>query len=271
MGRKKRIKLVLPKIVITKRQKFVLVTVVLTFGLLIAQLVKSEFKFLVVGFLAVGTYFLTAWVLKEDLEGIEWLTLLILPTVYTLAVGFFYFLLPVRWITRLPVAFLYGVGIYALLLTENIYNVAAERTIQLLRAAQAVGFLLTLITAFLLWQTLSSLHLPFWGNFGGTFFLSLPLFCQALWTVKLEAKISQTLLLCTLFFSLILAEISLVFSFWPLPPVLASLFLTATMYALLGIGQQYFSQRLFGRAVGEFLAVVGVIFLVLLLTTQWGG
>ena len=64
------------------------------------------------------------------------------------AVAFFYFLLPVRWLTRIPVVVLYAVGIYALLLTENIYNVAADRTIALLRAAHSVGYLLTLDNVF---------------------------------------------------------------------------------------------------------------------------
>ena len=63
---------------------------------------------------------------------------LTLPTLFTAAVGLFYFLLPVRWLTRLPVVILYSIGIYALLLTENIYNVAAERTIALFRAAHSL-------------------------------------------------------------------------------------------------------------------------------------
>ena len=67
---------------------------------------------------------------------------------FTAAIALFYFLLPVRWLTRVPVAVLYAVGMYALLLTENIYNVAADRTIALLRAAQSIGYLLTLLTYF---------------------------------------------------------------------------------------------------------------------------
>jgi hypothetical protein len=89
--------------------------------------------------------------LREGIDGIEWLTVLTLPPLYTAGVGLFYFLLPVRWLTRLPVAMAYGLGMYVLLLTENIFSVASIRTIQLLRAAQAVGFLLTLVTGFFLY------------------------------------------------------------------------------------------------------------------------
>lgn len=256
---------------ITKRQKFVSVTLLLTAGLLFTQLLNNDWRFLIVGILSVFAYFLSAWALKEDLSGIEWFTLLVLPLLYTLAVGLAYFLLPVRWVTRLPVAVAYMVGMYALLLTENIYNVAAIRTIQLLRAAHAVGFLVTLITAFLLFQTFFSFHFPFWANFLGIFFVTLPLVLQALWAVTLEEGITQPVAIYSSFFSLISAEIALVFSFWPVRVPILALFLVAVMYAFLGVGQQHLSGRLLRRAAIEFFLVPLFIFFVLIFTAKWGG
>ena len=256
---------------LSKRHQFVLVTALLTMGLLFTQLLKSDSRFTIVGALAIATYFLSAWSLREDLSGVKWLTLLVLPMMYTLGVGFSYFLLPVRWITRLPVALLYAVGLYALLLTENIYNVAAVRTIQLLRAAHAVGFLLTLITAFLLFQTFLSFHFPFWLNFVGVFLITLPLVLQALWAVNLEEGISKTVAIYSLFFSLLVAEVALAFSFWPLNLSLWVLFLVAIIYALLGVGQQYLKGRLFRRTAIEFFLVPIFIFFILLFSGKWGG
>lgn len=256
---------------ISKRQKFVLATFLLTIGLIFTQLLKSDSRFWVVGSLGVLAYILSAWAEKEDLTGIEWLTLLILPTMYTLAVGFAYFLLPVRWITRLPVVLLYAIGMYALLLTENIYNVAAARTIQLLRAAHAVGFLLTLITAFLLFQTTLALHFPFWLNFFSIFIISLLLTFQALWSVNLEEGISKKTALYSFFFSITLGEIALVFSFWPLNISLWALFLSSCVYAFLGVGQQYLSGRLVKRTAVEFFLVPAFILLILLFSAKWGG
>ena len=43
---------------------------------------------------------------------------------------------------------LFGIGQYTLLLTANIFSVAAIRTIALFRAAVAVGFVMTLLTGF---------------------------------------------------------------------------------------------------------------------------
>lgn len=256
---------------ISKRQKFVLATFLLTIGLIFTQLLKSDSRFWVVGSLGALAYILSAWVEKEDLTGIEWLTLLILPTMYTLAVGFSYFLLPARWITRLPVAFLYAFGMYALLLTENIYNVAAARTIQLLRAAHAVGFLLTLVTAFLLFQTTLAFHFPFWLNFFSIFIISLLLIFQALWSVNLEEGISKTTVLYSFYYSIILGEIALVFSFWPLNISLWALFLSACVYAFLGVGQQYLAGRLFKRTTVEFFLVPGFMLLILFFSAKWGG
>lgn len=256
---------------ITKRQKFVSATVLLTFGLLVTQLLYSDLRFLIIGSLAGVAYLLSAWALKEDLSGIEWFTLLALPFLYTLAVGFSYFLLPVRWITRLPVAVLFGVGMYALLLTENIYNVAAVRTIQLLRAAHAVGFLITLITAFLLFQTFLTFHLPYWSNFLGIFLISLPLVLQALWAIELEEGITKNVAILSLFYSLIVAEIALSFSFWPVNISLLTLFLVATIYSLLGVGQQYLIGRLTRKTIIEFFLVPLFIFLILIIGSRWGG
>ncbi|MFZ5844874.1 MAG: hypothetical protein ACOY0S_00190, partial [Patescibacteria group bacterium] len=105
---------------LSKRQQFVLVTILLTLGLVLTQIAPAEARYPMVTMLAVFSYLLSAFALREDLRGTEWITLLTLPTFFTAAIALFYFLLPVRWLTRLPVAALYGVGIYALLLTENI-------------------------------------------------------------------------------------------------------------------------------------------------------
>ena len=141
------------KLAFSKRQQLVTVTLLLTTGLVLTQLVGGDWRYPMVAALSLATYLFAAVGLRKGLAGMEWVTLLTLPTLLTAAIALFYFLLPVRWLTRVPVAVLYAVGMYALLRTENIYNVAADRTIALLRAAQSIGYLLTLLTYFLLMQT----------------------------------------------------------------------------------------------------------------------
>lgn len=256
---------------LNKRQKFVTTALILSAGLLAIQVANIGWRYQAIGALALLTYLLSAWSLSEGLTGIEWFTVLALPVLFTAGVGLFYFLLPVRWLTRLPVALVYGVGMYVLLLTENIFSVATIRTIQLLRAAHAVGFLLTLVTAFFLYDTILSFRLDPWLNFLFVGLVSLPLLICGLWSINLEEKISRKTWLYSLSLSLILAEVALAFSFWPVTVATGSLYLVTTMYIILGLSQLEFSQKLFPRSVYEYLGVGIVVLLIMLFTTHWGG
>ena len=252
----------------SKRGQFVLVTVVLTIGLVATQLVSFEDRAKMIFGLLILSFLLSAWALRENLKGVKRVILLILPPFFSVAVGLFYFLLPVRWLTRLPSASLFALGMYALLLTENIYNVATERSIGLLRVARSVGLLLTLITYFLLIQTIFSFHLPSFLNFILVFIFSFFLILQSLWSVRLGEEVRKEALY-SIIISLCLAELVLVFSFWPVRLTIEALFLTTVFYVLVGATQQYLLGRLFKRAVSEFLTVLLTVFLLLIFTTNW--
>ncbi|PIW08570.1 hypothetical protein COW38_00510, partial [Candidatus Collierbacteria bacterium CG17_big_fil_post_rev_8_21_14_2_50_45_7] len=122
---------------LTKRRKFLLVAILLSFGLLIVQKLPIESRYSAIGFYALSAYLLTAWSLLKDLRGVNWIVNLILPTMYPISVALFYFLLPQAMVTRTIVVILFLISMYALLLTSNIFAVATTRTIQLLRAARA--------------------------------------------------------------------------------------------------------------------------------------
>lgn len=234
------------------------------------QIAAFEWRYLAISslsFLAAG---FTLWSLREALAGIRYLTTIILPALFTAGVGLFYFLLPSTWLAMLPIALLYGFGFYALLLTENIFSVSAIRTIQLFRAAQAVGFLLTLLTAFFLYDTVFSFKFYPWINAGLVFLISLPLFFQGLWSIDLEEKINRRLITFSLLMTLITAELSLAISFMPLKIAMSSLFLTTIIYVILGLAQAYFQGRLFRRTIYEYSAVGAIVLMVMILTVSWG-
>lgn len=256
---------------ISKRKKFVITAFLLSLGLLGIEVINIYWRYQAVGLLVIFTYLLSAWSLIEGLEGVEWLTVLALPSLFTAGVGLFYFLLPAAWFTRIPVIILYGLGIYILLLASNIFSVAAIRTIQLLRSAQAVGFLLTLVTSFFLYDTIFSFQLPFWMNFLLVMLVSLPLILQGLWCINLEEKLTFQLLIYTFCLSLIQGEMAVAFSFWPMKIAVGSLALTTVLYVSLGLTQQHLTQRLFAKTINEYLSVGAIVFLVIFLTTHWGG
>src|SRR5688572_21095232 len=142
----------------SKRMKFVLASIGLALLLWATQFIVPEHRIQAVLGIVAASYIVSAWVLFEDLKGAEWFTVLILPVSYTLGAGLFSLFLPealprifgirletevARLVAKLVKAVFFagfGLGFYALYLTENIFSVAAIRTIQLLRAAHAVGF-----------------------------------------------------------------------------------------------------------------------------------
>jgi hypothetical protein len=260
------------KFSVTKRQKFVLTSVVLSGGLLAIEIADPSWRYRAIGFLVCLAFFLSAWSLSEGLSGVKWLTTLILPVLFTAGVGLFYFLISTSsWWTSLPIILIYSLGFYALLLTENIFAVAAIRTIQLLRAAHAVGFLLTIVTAFFLYDTILAFRLAPWWNFFLVIVVSFPLLIQALWWVKLEEKITKKTWLFSLVLSLVLGESVFALSFWPLTVSVGSLGLTTCLYTILGLTQHEFSGRLFKRTINEYVSIGLIVLVVLILTTSWGG
>lgn len=268
---KKLKKFIKKKLNLSKREKFGLAVGFLTLIFLLIQLASSSWRYPLVGFLLFLTYFFCAWGFEEDLNGIEWLMLFILPVSFVASLSLFYFLLPQRFLTRLPVAIIFALGVYAILLVENIYNVAGERTIQLLRAAHSVGLLLTLFTNFLFLALVFALHLPFYGNTLLVFLISFPLILQAIWSMRLEEKITRELWVFTLILSLAISELALVFSFWPIPTIIEALFLTTVFYSLVSLVQQHFVERLFKRTLWEFISVSVIVFVFVIFTARWGG
>ncbi|MBI2010551.1 MAG: hypothetical protein HYS86_05270 [Candidatus Chisholmbacteria bacterium] len=257
--------------VLTKRRKFVLVAVILALGILVTQLVQVSLRYQALAVLTFLTFGLSAWSLFDDLNGVEWLTVLTLPVLYPLAVGLFYFLLPERFLSRVFILGLFGVGMYALLLTANIFSVAAGKTIQLLRTAHAVGFLMTLVVAFFLYDTILSFRLPFWANFLLVFLVSWMLAAQFLWSVELtERSISNRVMAFASLIAMTIAEFVWMLSFWPVTIAVGSVFLVTSLYVALGISQQHFVGRLFRRTLYEYIGFGMVALGTVVFLTKWG-
>ncbi len=255
----------------SKRQKFVVASLLLSLGLFSTQLVTVEFPFRylsIVG-LFVAAYFVSAWALFGDLKGIEWLVVVPFPGLYAVSVALFYFLLPEALLSRLVIMFLFGLGMYALYLTSNIYSVAAIRTIQLLRAAHAVGFMMALVTSLFFYNTIFSFKFPFFINAVLVFLVSFPIVLNGLWSVKLEPFLSWHVLSYSLILSFVLTEMAVAISFWPVTVWIASLFLVTGMYVLLGLMQHQLQERLFKNTLREYVSVGVFVTVVMMVLTQW--
>ena len=253
----------------TKRRKFLITSLLLSLGFFGIQFLESRWRITGIFTLALISLPLFTWSLWEGLGWNLTLLTLILPAVFTAGVGVFWFLLPSSLYARLPIVIFYAFGIYALALTMNVFTVGAIRTIALLRAARGVGFVLTLVTSFLVFNAIISLKIPFWATSLAIALSAFPLFLQGFWSVVLVKEFMLELVIFAAVGSVIVGEIALGLAFWPVTLVVGSLFLTVAVYVLLGLGQARLEERLFSQTVKEYLTVGILVFAGMFLATHW--
>lgn len=254
---------------IGKRRRFLITSLILSGGFIALQTIASTYRFPGIALLGAMTLLLFTWSLWEGIGRNATLLVLVLPFFFTVGVGLFWFLLPSSVFARIPIVIFYGIGIYALSLTANIYTVSAIRTIALLRAAKGIGFVLTLVTSFLVLDTILSLK-P--GQIVGSIIVFVSvflLFIQGLWVSGVEKNLDKQIVLSSAIFSLVLAEVFIVLYFWPTTVVVGSLFLTTVIYILLGLGQARLEQLLFSQTTRDYLTVGLLVLIGMFLATRW--
>lgn len=254
---------------LSKRQRFVITSLVLTVGFLLIGNLDNDWKFVGIAGLSVISVIMFYWSLREGIGINATVLTLILPSLFTLGVGLFWFLLPSTLFTRIPILLLFGIGIYALCLTMNIFIVSAIRTIALARAAKGVGFVLTLFTAFLLFDAILSIRANILLSILLTSMASFPLFLQGFWVSRLRPGFEKKLLVYSGVSTLSLSIIYTLLFFWPVSVIEGSIFLTVGVYMLLGLGQVQLEGRLFKQTVREYIVVGLLVFLILLTLTSW--
>lgn len=256
---------------LNKRQKIILTSVLLTFGLLSTQLVDFNLRFRFIAGLGVMAFCLSLWALWEGINRFKAVILLILPTLFTLAVASSYFLLPIRWLTRLPFATFYGLSFYLLLLSQNVFNVASIRTIPLHRAASTAAFVATIFTSVVAYDVIRTLDLNFLWNGVVVFFLSFLLIIQVLWSIKMEDKLSSEIVAQSLILAGVMGEGALVFSFWPLFHAVWAIMLSTALYVLLGIISYHLQGRLKSADIKWYLIMGSFIWFIGFTLTSWTG
>lgn len=253
---------------IEKRIRFVISTLALTFLMLLSTFFFFDKMIVFSLLLILFGYFFTYFAIIEGIEGIEWLTLFLMPIILGLAFYFFYFLFPVRWLTRLPFIIIYAISVYANLLASNIFNVRVERSLQLYRAAFSVNFFYHTLIVFLIFNSLFSFHFGFIINmiFAGLIIFVLSL--QLYWTVKTPLVFDREIILYAFLASLVIGQAVAILSFIPVSGIILALFVTSAYYSLSGIIYSYMDERLFKETIREYLFVLGFVFVIMLLSIR---
>ena len=251
---------------IEKRIRFAISTV----GLSVLMLVSTFFFFdkaiFFVPILIIASYGATFFSLYEGIEKIEWLMLFLMPVLLSVAMYLFYFLFPIRWITRIPFILIYGVSIYAMLLSSNIFNVGVEKNLQLYRAGFSVNYFIQTMVIFFLGNVLASFHWGFMAN--GLVFgiLAGVMSLQLYWSIRLDMHIRKEVLNHAWLTALIVGEGSLLLSFLPLQESMFALVIAVLYYCVAGLTHLHLDERLFKHSVREYATILIVILVLLFLS-----
>ena len=273
----------------SKRTRFIIVSAILAISLWFTTITSVDYRFGLYLAVSALAYILSVWVLIDDLKGFEWITLMILPTMFTLGSGLFSNFLPsavprmfgrafqlessmlLAGVLRIVYFLLYALGMYGVLLIENIFSVASIRTIQLFRAAKSVNFILTLVSSLFFYAVALSFRLPFWWVMSMVFVVSFILCFPSLWSVDLKNNIVRDAGRYSLAVSLVVALVSGVLAFWPVKAFMGGLMLTSLLYGMLGVMEQRLSSRVYVESLWEYGVTVAIIIVIGFLTTSWVG
>ncbi len=255
--------------VIEKRIRFVISTVSLCLLLLISTFFFFDKAVFFIPLLIIGSYVATYFALYEGIEKIEWYMLFLVPVLLSVAMYLFYFLFPVRWLTRIPFIFVYGISTYAVLLSSNILNVGVEKNLQLYRAGFSVNYFIQTMVFFLLANVLASFH---WGFLANAVIFCLVTFAMSLqlyWSIRLDLHIRKEVLHYAWLTAILLAEMSLLVSFLPIQESIYALTVAVLYYCAGGLIHLHLDERLFRHSIREYGTILIVILTILFLSIMW--
>ena len=255
---------------VDKRQRLLIaVGIVVGFNLLVILFPLSVAVYLLPLEILI-VYLATFLALLEDIEHIEWLVLFILPIYLAVSLVLFYYLLPMRWLTRIPFLVVMGVGMYASMLSVNIFNVGVEKSLPLYRAAYSVSNFLSLLAFFLLFTVLFSFRLHFLLNGFMALLISFPLLFHNLWAANPKAVLEERVYKFATIIAIVLSFFVLALNFMPIKTNIYALYSVAVVYLLSGLTQEIMTDTVFKERVREYLVVFGLLSALIFLTANWG-
>ncbi|KXK10581.1 MAG: hypothetical protein UZ22_OP11002000685 [Microgenomates bacterium OLB23] len=254
---------------IEKRRRFIIATFSSTAVLLLSSFFSFQEIYLFVPAILAVVYLTTFFAILEDISEHEWLMLFLHPIYLSVVFYLFYFFLPQRWLTRLPFIVIYTISMYAVLLSQNIFNVGVTKSLQLFRAAYSVNFLFLTVSAFLAYSLIISLRMYFFLNFLFIFIATMPLVMHLLWSIEPAARVSAHIVRHSILIAIIIAEAGMMLSFIPLNQSIYALILTSLYYGLCGLFQVYLQGSLFKERVREYIFVFVFTLIIFILGTRW--
>ncbi len=256
-----------------KRFRFFIASAASAVGLLFLLSLPFEWRYVALGALSLGIIILS-W-FAEGVWKESWMVRImisVLPVLFFGGYSLFLMLLPFSVELGIFVSLLLAFIFYIVYLVENIFLVAlAFKTVPLYRAAWTVNLLLTLLASFFIFNSLWSFRFFFGINALIAFLVGLLLFAYLYWVISIETELRERkdVSVHVIVPALVVGELGLVLSFWPVGIFNASIYLVWAVFILGSLLQVDLRERLFRKTWIGFAWITVAVILSLVVTTSW--
>ncbi len=257
------------KAFLSKRQKFIIGVFLLSISFFLVSYLLNAYGVLAAIVISLLSDLFLFWGIYPDLKDNFHPQIFSLLSLYSLSFGLFSFLTPSRFLSKIVLTIIYAIGLYSLFLCENIFVVAAGRTIALLNSARIVSLVVSLVVSLFITSAIFSLHIWIFLETPLIFIMYFLLTIHGLWSYTLEKSIKKEIY-WVLVISLFIMELSMILWFWPSSPAIIGLFLTGIWYFLIGLSHAWLDKRLFKNVFWEYIWTLVISVLIIISFTKWG-
>lgn len=198
---------------------------------------------------------------------------ILLPAQFLIGFGLFAVLFPQTIFLKILFSVIFTLMCYWIFLVMNVFLVAIGfKTVPLYRAAYTMNLIIILFNSFFLISSLLSFNQIYWINAVAVFIASALIFLYQFWATAIELPDdgkNKNRWAYVLVPALLLSEMAMVFSFWPVGLFRGSIFLVLMIYVVSALYQADIRERLFRKTWLSYVWVGVVIVLASILLTNW--
>ena len=256
---------------IPKRLRMLVSTLVVVVSFVLLTLVQFTLvPYASIGY-AIVTYACVWFALLEDIEGGEWYMLFILPVALVVSWYLFYYLTPVRWLTRLGGVGILAITFYSSISVSNILNVAVVKGLPLFQVAITVSQLTQLFVLYLVMQIFFSFSLGWGTQMIMVFLYSTLVQTQHFWAIQLDpAARRYPYQSYSVLNSILIASILGVTSFLPFGSMSVRALLPAgCMYIYSGVVHLHMQKKMYMIYLREYIFAFITLLVIFLLVVKW--
>jgi hypothetical protein len=262
-------------LIMGKRAKYIVSSLLsaLGFYLLITLPYESHYYGLLAGTILIAVCFWFGLGIIFDKDWFTKMMAVILPICFFVGSGLFVALLPLGALGSLVLSIIFGIISYFVFLVENVFLVAiGYKTVPLYRAAYTVSLIILLLTSFLLFNSILSFRFNYGINMLLVFLISILVFLYQFWAIAIELPDDgkgKNIVVYVLVPALLVSQLSLAFSFWPVGIFKGSIYLVSSIYVLSGLLQADIRDRLFRKTWLSSVWIGVAILLGIVIMTSW--